>query len=161
MGKLLACVHIFSLSKALGACVNTMILDAATVESNYQRFVNRVIENEVVFYLSNDEGVANSVSNDDEEVGILMFWSDRGYAHRVNGRLPEEFSESEITLFDFLYRWLPGMSGDGVLAGPNWNADLVGREIEPFDLRTEIEGRMPVGLLEKYEESYRELTERT
>ena len=138
-----------------------MILDSATVESNFQRFINRVIENETVFYLSNDEGVANSVSNDDEEAIILMFWSDRSYAHRANKILPEEFSESEMTLFDFLYRWLPGMTGDGVLAGPNWNGDLVGREIEPFDLRTEIEERMPPELLEEYEESYRELTERT
>ncbi len=138
-----------------------MILDSATVESNFQRFINRVIENETVFYLSNDEGVANSVSNDDEETIILMFWSDRAYAQRANKVLPEEFSESEMTLFDFLYRWLPGMTGDQVLAGPNWNGDLVGREIEPFDLRTEIEERMPPELLEEYEETYRELTERT
>lgn len=138
-----------------------MILDSATVESNFQRFINRVIENETVFYLSNDEGVANSVSNDDEETIILMFWSDRAYAARVNRILPEEFSESEMTLFDFLYRWLPGMTGDCVLAGPNWNGDLVGREIEPFDLRTEIEEKMPPELLEEYEESYRKLTERT
>ena len=94
-----------------------MILDSATVEGNFQRFISRVVENETVFYLSNDEGVANSVSNDDEETTILMFWSDRAYAHRVNGILPEEFSESEMTLFDFMYRWLPGMTGDGVLAG--------------------------------------------
>jgi DNA polymerase III delta prime subunit len=138
-----------------------MILDSATVESNFQRFINRVIENETVFYLSNDEGVANSVSNDDEETIILMFWSDRAYAERANRILPEEFSESEMTLFEFLYRWLPGMTGDGVLSGPNWNGDLIGREIEPLDLRTKIEERMPPELLEEYEESYRELTERT
>ena len=138
-----------------------MILDSATVESNFQRFINRVIDNESLFYLSNDEGVANSVSNDDEETTILLFWSDRAYAHRAKKIFSEEFSESEMTLFEFLYRWLPGMSGDDVLAGPNWNGNLVGREIDPFDLRTEIEERMPPELLEEYEIRYRELTEST
>ena len=138
-----------------------MILDSATVESNFQRFINRVIDNESLFYLSNDEGVANSVSNDDEETTILLFWSDRSYAHRAKKIFSEEFSESEMTLFEFLYRWLPGMSGDDVLAGPNWNGNLVGREIDPFDLRTEIEERMPPELLEEYEARYRELTEST
>lgn len=142
-------------------CASPMILDSATVESNFHRFISRVVESETVLYLSNGEGVANSVSNDNEETTILMFWSDRAYAHRVNEVLTEEFYESEMTLFDFLYRWLPGMTGDGVLAGPNWNGDLVGREIEPFDLRTEIEEKMPPELLEKYEERYREHTECT
>ena len=128
-----------------------MLLDSATVESNFQRFVERVVEKESVFYLSNSDGVANSVSNDDEETTILMFWSDRAYATRAKGAFDEEFEEVEMQLFDFLYRWLPGMSGDGVLAGPNWNGDLVGKEIDPFEFRELIEKQMPSNLLQTYE----------
>jgi hypothetical protein len=134
-----------------------VLLDSATVESNYKRFINRAIESETVYYLSNDDGVANSVSNDDEETVILMFWSDRAYAARAKNVFDEAFVESEMSLFEFLYRWLPGMSGDGVLAGPNWNGDLVGKEIDPFDLRTEIEESMPSELLDKYEERFHKL----
>ena len=53
------------------------------------------------------------------------------------------------------------MSGDGVLAGPNWNDDLVGREIDPFELREEIEERMPSELVAKHDAKYNELTKNT
>lgn len=138
-----------------------MLLDSATVESNFQRFIDKVIEKESVFYLANEDGVANSVSNEDEETVILMFWSDRAYATRAKQCFDEHFDEVEMDLFDFLYRWLPGMSGDGVLAGPNWNGELVGREIDPFELRELIEEKMPSELVEIYEEKYNELTKNT
>ena len=138
-----------------------MLLDSATVESNFQRFIERTIEKESVFYLSNSDGVANSVSNDDEELVILMFWSDRAYATRAKGAFEEDFEEVQMDLFEFLYRWLPGMSGDGVLAGPNWNGDLVGKEIDAFDLRELIENQMPSNMVESYEQKYNKLTENT
>jgi len=138
-----------------------MFLDSATVESNYQRFLERIIENESVFYLGNEDGVANSASNEDDETIILMFWSDRAYAARAKKCFEENFDEVEMDLFDFLYRWLPGMSGDGVLAGPNWNGELVGREIDPFELMEQIEARMPSELIAKYENKYHEFTKNT
>ena len=138
-----------------------MFLDSATVEDNFQRFIKRIIESETVYYLSNEDGVANSVSNDDEETVILMFWSDKAYAKRAKSVFDEPFEEKEMELFNFLYQWLPGMSGDGVLAGPNWNGDLVGKEIDPFELREIIEDQMTSELLEKYESKYNELTKNT
>lgn len=138
-----------------------MLLDEGTVESNFKRFVKRIIESETVFYLSNDNGVANSVSNDDEETVILMFWSDRAYASRANQIFEEKYDVTKMELFDFLYRWLPGMSGDNVLAGTNWNGELVGREIDPFELREIIEEQMPLELHEKYEAKYNELNKIT
>ena len=138
-----------------------MILDSATVESNFQRFIDRIIEKETVFYLANEGGVANSVSNEDEETVILMFWSDRAYTSRAKQCFEEDFKEVQMDLFEFLYRWLPGMSGDKVLVGPNWNGDLVGREIDPFELREKIEERMPSELVSQHEEKYNELTKNT
>jgi len=38
-----------------------------------------MIGNEVVWYLSNENDVANSVSNEDEDKVVLIFWSDRAY----------------------------------------------------------------------------------
>jgi len=134
-----------------------MLLDGATVESNFQRFVKRIIESETVYYLSNENGVAESESNDYEETDVLMFWSDRAYAARANDIFEEDFNEIEMELFDFLYRWLPGMSGDNVLAGPNWNGELVGREIDAFELREIIEEQMSPELQKKYETKYNEL----
>lgn len=138
-----------------------MFQDSATVERNYHRFIERIIKKESVFYLANENGVANSVSNDDKESVILMFWSDRAYATRAKMCFEEEFNEIEMDLFDFLYRWLPRMSGDEFLAGPNWDGNLVGREIDPFELREEIEDKMPKELISKHEQRYNELTNNT
>ncbi len=136
-----------------------MILDGATAEANKDRFVRRVIDSEIVLHLVSEEGVANAESNEDENQTVLMFWSDSAYAKRVQNSGFEDCELSEITLFDFLYRWLPGMSGDNVLAGVNWNQDLVGREIDPYELRTQIESEMSKQMLSSYEEQYKELTE--
>ncbi len=138
-----------------------MFLDNAAIESNLRRFLDRIIAKESVFYLANEDGVANSVSNEDDETVILMFWSDRAYATRAKKCFDEHFDEVEMDLFVFLYKWLPGMSGDGVLAGPNWNGDLVGKEINPFELRELIEGRMSSELIAKHEQIYNELAENT
>ncbi len=138
-----------------------MILDSATVENNFNRFLKRIVESETVYYLANEDGVANSVSNDDEETVVLMFWSDRAYAKRAQKCFEEHFDEVEMELFDFLYRWLPGMSGDNVLAGPNWNGGLVGKEIDPFELRELIEDSLSPDMLKKYQSTYEELTQNT
>jgi len=135
-----------------------MLQDSATIESSFNRFVNRIIEKERVFYLSNEDGVANSVSNKNEEITILMFWSDQAYATRAKGIFNEFYEEQEMELFSFLYQWLPGMTGDGVLAGPNWDSNLFGKEIEAFELREFIESKMPSELLQKYTSKFEELT---
>jgi hypothetical protein len=132
--------------------------DSKTVQSQHDRFVKRIVKNELVYYLSNDDGVANSSSNDSEDASVLPFWSDGAYASRASRAFVEEFELDTIELFNFLHRWLPGMTKDGVLAGTNWDGDLMGREIEPFDLRIEIEEKMSSDLLAKYEARYHELT---
>lgn len=129
-----------------------MWIDGATAEKNKNIFIKRVVESETIFYLSENGGVANSVSNDDDECTILMFWSDKAYARRVQANGFESYEISEITLFDFLYRWLPGMTNDNVLAGVNWNQELCGLESDPFELREEIELQMSSERLEEYDE---------
>ena len=112
--------------------------DVETCNENHKRFVQRVVQNELVFALQGKKGIAFSPSNDAEGTDVLLFWSDAPYAKRA--RL-EEFSEHQvhqIGLFDFLFRWLSGMEKDGVLAGTNWTADLVGLEISPPQLKDEI-----------------------
>lgn len=134
-----------------------MFLDGATTRVNKDRFIQRVIESEVIFYLSGEDGVANSVSNENESIVILMFWSDAAYARRVLKHGFDDCEVQEINLFDFLYRWLPGMSGDGVLAGVNWTSDLIGPESDPYELRIELEELMPLKMQKEYESHYQEL----
>ncbi len=111
-----------------------MLHDSATIQANHERFVSRMAESEVVWGLQAPSGFAVCPSND-EKRHVLMFWSDRGCASRVKQNHFPEYEPVEISLFDFLFRWLSRMEGDGMLAGTNWNGDLAGREVEPGELR--------------------------
>jgi hypothetical protein len=125
------------------------------------RFIHRVVDSEEVWYLSSDTGVATCTSNRDESnepPAVLLFFSDVAYARRAQESMFPVHEAASMDLFDFLYRWLPGMTGDGVYAGPNWTGDLVGLELEPYSLREQIETAMSQNHLESYEQRYRELT---
>jgi hypothetical protein len=90
--------------------------DSATCQENHARFVERVAASQQVWGLKGPNGWANAESNEPENADVLLFWSDERYATRAQADYPDH-TPTPITLFDFLFRWLPGMSGDGVLAG--------------------------------------------
>lgn len=113
-------------------------------------FIEEVIASEVVWLLANEDGVANSASVDDESTAVLMFWSQHSLVQRVKHNGFEGYTADKLSLSDFLYRWLPGMDEDAVLAGVNWSKDLVGTESDPDDLREDIEAQMPTELLAEY-----------
>ncbi len=117
----------------------TRLLDTASCLENYQRFIRRIVERESVWILSREGGTAYCESDDYEDTDVLLFFSDEAYARRAKDESFPEFEPKQISLFDFLYRWLPGMTADGHLAGPNWTGDLIGIEIEPYDLRVAVE----------------------
>lgn len=132
--------------------------DAATCRANHQRFIKRVVESELVWSLFASGSFAIAESNDDDSPSdVLLFWSDEAYAKRAKRESFPEYEATTISLFDFLYRWLPGMTGDGVLAGTNWTGDLVGLEYEPFDLRSEIENELTREQTTRFEETYEKL----
>jgi hypothetical protein len=119
----------------------------ADSKADLDRFVRRVAEGDEVWSLASAQGVAwcesNEFEDDDGDApAVLLFFSDRAYATRAQAAQFPAHAPEAIPLFDFMYRWLPGMSGDGVLAGPNWSGDLTGLELDPFELRELIEAAM-------------------
>src|SRR5262245_50384918 len=101
-----------------------------------ERFVRRVAEAQLVWALHGPTGVIPCESQDGDS-DVLPFWSDAAYARRAQADFPETEVIS-IPLFDFLFRWLPGMKDDGVLAGPNWSAQLAGLELDPDELQQQL-----------------------
>src|SRR4051794_32549053 len=120
-----------------------MLRNTADAQADVARFITRVAEADVVWYLPSERGPAVSSSNADREddlepAKVLLFFSDRAYAKRAQVASFPKHQVASLQLFDFMYRWLPGMSRDGVLAGPNWTANLMGLELDPFELRKAI-----------------------
>ena len=69
----------------------------------------------------------------------MPFWSDRAYAKQCAKEDWSHYEPTPIPLPLFLERWLPGMAADGCLVGTNWNAHLCGHEIDPLELKHELE----------------------
>ena len=131
--------------------------DTATCQENHDRFIKRIVESEIIWSLSRENSYAYSESNQDENpADIILFWSDKAYANRVKQNHYPEFEETTINLFNFLFRWLPGMSSEGVLAGTNWTGDLVGLEYNAYKLRLEIEAALSSEQIDRFNKLYHE-----
>lgn len=101
-------------------------------------FIARVIEQETVWFLENDEGAAYVESNEDADAVVLLFWSDRADAKRARKTGFKEYEVAEISLLEFVFKWLPGMAEDEVLAGANWTGDPGGLELDSEQLQDDL-----------------------
>lgn len=116
--------------------------------ADVHRFVRRVTETEVAWYLAAGAGLAYCCSNDVQDhngapADVILLFSDAAYARRVRQRHFPEFQPTQVSLFNLIYRWLPGMGDDCALAGVIWTGDLIGMELNPKILREMIEAAMP------------------
>ena len=113
-------------------------------KERHDRFVQRVIASGQVWGLKSADGWVCSASagEGDEHRSVMPFWSDRAYAKQCAKEQWSHYEPTTIPLALFLERWLPGMEADECLVGTNWNADLCGYEIEPQDLKQELENEM-------------------
>lgn len=111
--------------------------DDETDQEAHSRFIAQVVEGEHVWGLSTEDGFLACESDEAEDRAVLPFWSDADDARTAQAEL-ESSEVDSIELFDFLFRWLPGMEDDDVLAGTNWTAALEGKEVEPLNLQDEI-----------------------
>lgn len=131
--------------------------EPATSQESHELFVKRIVESETVWALSKDNNYAYAESNKGENpADIILFWSDKAYAERTKQIYYPDFEETTITLFNFLFRWLPGMYSENVLAGTNWTGDLVGMEYNAYELRQEIEAALSSDQKERLNSQYHE-----
>ena len=118
-----------------------MLQDSATNQENYERFITKVLESKIIWGLKTHEGVwATCPSNDFEETNVYVFWSDEAYAKRHAKNEWVEYAPTAIPLDLFIDKWLKGMHQDNHLVGPNWDAHLFGKEVEPIEIAKLLTG---------------------
>ncbi|HEV7785159.1 MAG TPA: DUF2750 domain-containing protein [Thermoanaerobaculia bacterium] len=111
--------------------------EAETDEEAHARFIAQVIAGEQVWGLSTQDGFLACESDEAQDRAVLPFWSNADDARAAQPEV-ESSEVDSIELFDFLFRWLPGMEDDDVLVGTNWTTSLEGEEVEPLTLQDEI-----------------------
>lgn len=125
-----------------------MLQDHAQLAANHERFVTTILETEVVWAIRGETGFGMCESNDvevenGEPAAVLLFWSHEAYARRVIEAGFDDHAVESLSLFDFLFRWLPGMAGDGVLAGTNFTGVLHGLASDARELQEELMEALP------------------
>ncbi len=111
---------------------------AATAEECRERFIARAIELETVWFLENDEGAAYVESGEDTEAVVLLFWSERADAKRARKTGFKECEVVELSLLEFLFKWLSGMAEDEVLVGVNWTGAPKELELDAEQLQDDL-----------------------
>ena len=69
-----------------------------------------------------------------------MFFSSEEKAKLLCVEEWDDYVPTKIDFDDFIDEWLHGMHEDEVLAGTNWNQELIGPEIEPIILIEDLIG---------------------
>lgn len=110
----------------------------ADLQHNYRLFIEGIKGSGKVWGVTTPEGWVFCESEEFEDADVIPFWSDEADAKaQCSGEWADNTAKS-IELELFIETWLTGMAEDGVLVGPNWNAEMAGLEVEPGDLAEEL-----------------------
>lgn len=128
-------------------------IDEATANEIADRFLDAIAASGFVYWLSSKKGSAASESTrfvvDGVALPILPFFSHPALARAVQEAHYPEHDVQQMSLFDFLYRWLPQMGRDRVAAGLDWRRDLCGPERDPAKVLDAVEFRLTSEMREK------------
>jgi len=108
-------------------------------QKRFNVFLERVAEHGLVWGLKSADGWCVCESNEYENTVVMLFWPDKAYARQCAVEEWAHYQPAAIPLNEFLELWLPGLNEDGLLAGVNWNVELVGLEVEPEFLLEKLE----------------------
>ncbi|WP_184546102.1 DUF2750 domain-containing protein [Mucilaginibacter sp. FT3.2] len=115
-----------------------MLQEIATIQLKYNLFIERAAASKSVWGLKSKTGWANANSNDDEEISVIPFWSDRALAKACARDDWNRYLPVEILLAEFLESWCVEMADENVLVGANWDARMLGKEIPALEVALDI-----------------------
>ena len=73
------------------------------------------------------------------KIQLLCFFGQMKPMHECAVEEWSHYKPTSITLEEYMNGWLPGLNQDELLVGVNWNAKLIGIEVEPSELIKELE----------------------
>lgn len=118
-------------------------MESVPLEKILDNFLNKVSETSTVWALQDNESYAVSVSNefeteDGDPAGMVCFWSDKQLAKASAVDDWQNHEPVKIQLGDFVENFCIGIAHDGLMVGIDFNENMIGLEIDAFDLILEI-----------------------
>lgn len=127
---------------------------------NHNRFIRRAVENKSVWYIAQPNGdllgfPSNDVEDEDEDnaATVIPFWSDEAYAKRHLKDVLSDHTVLSIDLESFIEGILKDFHQQQILVGTNWDAHLIGLEIDPIDLAKELSVSVCTNFIQKIMEN--------
>ena len=104
------------------------------IQKEYEAFLQETLNNEEVWLLQSEEGLACQNSMEYEGQMAILIWANGVLAEAEREGEFEELEAINLPLGEFVMQWLPNMQEEGVICGLDWKAEIGGLEVEPKDL---------------------------
>lgn len=119
-----------------------MLQDTEAIEGKYTLFIEKTVASKLVWVLRGKNGWANSHAGDNEDVVVIPFWSDRALAKVCAKDDWRGYLPVEIPLAEFLESWCVDMAENEILAGTNWDTNMLGKEAEALSVALDMLNRL-------------------
>ncbi|MBI2120795.1 MAG: DUF2750 domain-containing protein [Parcubacteria group bacterium] len=113
------------------------------------KFYKDVALNKKVWTIKDSKGFPAPKTFDGKRA--MPFWSRLEMVEKIIQTVPayRGFSPHELSWNEFVSKWVPGMTKDGLLAGLNWGGEkATGYDYEPEEVKKNIETIMGSGLIQ-------------
>ena len=127
------------------------------IQKEYQAFLQETVNFSEVWILDNEEGMACQSSLEYEGSMAVLFWSNAILAEIERDNEFENLETKSLSLFEFMFQWLPNMQEEGVICALNWNQENGGLEVEPADLLDHYNMVIPEDLEAEFKEKLKSL----
>jgi hypothetical protein len=107
--------------------------------AHYTAFITEIIKNDRVWTIYDDGGIPAPKNMDGER--SMPLWSTIKRAQNIIENVPNYvgFRIKEIPLDDFISKWLPGLTNDGLFVGVNWSGKrATGYDLKPNEVQVTI-----------------------
>jgi len=112
---------------------------SSDLKSNYQLFIEQILESGQVWALQSEQGWASCESENYQDTEVMPFWSEKNYAETYATEDWPEYHAVAITFESYLDDWLPGMIEDEVMVGVNWNPEFNDIEMESLVILDDLD----------------------
>jgi hypothetical protein len=120
------------------------------IQKEYEAFLQEALNNREIWLLQNDEGMACQNALEHEGCMSILFWSNGMQAENERAGEFENLEAHSLSLFQFMFHWLPNMGEEQVVCGLNWDVDNGGLEVTPQDLLEHFKLILPEELQQEY-----------